>query len=54
MRELQAFVLPEIQHLDDCLTSQQSKRNPVLVGESRQHPVFTVLEIHGDAILCGH
>ena len=42
--------LATLQELDDCLTAQPGQRDPVLVGESRQPRVLTVLQIDGHAI----
>ena len=52
--KLQIVALATLQELDDCLTSQPGQRYPVLVGESRQLRVFTVLQIDGRAILGCH
>ena len=53
-RKLQIVALATLQELDDCLTSQPGQRYPVLVGESRQLRVFTVLQVDGHAILGCH
>ena len=53
-RQLKLVFFMVFKKLYDRLTTEPGQRNPVLVRECRQRPVFPVFKINGHTMFCGH